>query len=280
MNPLMYIKEHMNQLTKQEQRVANYVVDFPVEAVQLSAKEIGDKTATSSATVIRFVKKMKYKGFNEFKVNISRHIPDDDISVFKRVDKDESIASLKNKLLSRAKYSMEMTSKNIDDETIENLITAIESSQCIIVYGIGASYLVAQDFYQKFLRLRINVQCTLDTHLISGSLGTYKDNALFVGVSSGGNNSEIQKLLELSAKFGAKTVAITSNSDSKISETSDIVILHDASTEESLRYAATSSLMSQLYAVDVIFYAYLVKHYDDNMNKINDTKEAVKYFTN
>ncbi|WP_414049243.1 MurR/RpiR family transcriptional regulator [Macrococcus animalis] len=280
MNPLMYIKEHMNQLTKQEQRVANYVVDFPVEAVQLSAKEIGDKTATSSATVIRFVKKMKYKGFNEFKVNISRHIPDDDISVFKRVDKDESIASLKNKLLSRAKYSMEMTSKNIDDEAVENLISVIESSQCIIVYGIGASYLVAQDFYQKFLRLGINVQCTLDTHLISGSLGTYKDNALFVGVSSGGNNSEIQKLLELSVKFGAKTVAITSNSDSKISETSDIVILHDASTEESLRYAATSSLMSQLYAVDVIFYAYLVKHYDDNMNKINDTKEAVKYFTN
>lgn len=280
MNPLMYIKEHMNQLTKQEQRVANYVVENPTEAVQLNAKEIGEKTATSSATVIRFVKKMKYKGFNEFKVNVSRHIPDDEISVYKRIDKDESIESLNNKLLSRAQYSMEMTSKILDEQSIEKIVDAIEQSKCMIVYGIGASYLVAQDFYQKFLRLGINVQCTLDTHLISGTLGTYKKDALFVGVSSGGNNSEIQKLLALSKNYDVKSVILTSSEDSKLAEASDFVILHDASTEESLRYAATSSLMSQLFAVDVIFYAYLVKHYESNMNMINDTKEAVKYYTN
>lgn len=278
MNPLMYIKEHMNQLTKQEQRVANYVVENPTEAVQLNAKEIGEKTATSSATVIRFVKKMKYKGFNEFKVNISRHIPDDDISVFKRIEKDETIATLKNKLLSRAQYSMEMTSKLLDDAEIEKLVTAIESAKCIIVYGIGASYLVAHDFYQKFLRLGINVQCSLDTHLISGCIATHKEDALFIGISSGGKSIEISQINKVCEQFGAKTTVITSNSASKISKRSDISIYHDASTEESLRYAATSSLMSQLYTIDIIFYAYLVRHYDINMKVINTTKDAVSDF--
>lgn len=278
MNPLMYIKEHMEQLTKQEQRVANYVVNNPVEAVQLNAKEIGDKTNTSSATVIRFVKKMNYKGFNEFKVNISRHIPDEDISVFKKIEKDETIASLKNKLISRAQYSMEMTSKILNETDIESLVSAIEEAKCIIVYGIGASYLVAQDFYQKFLRLGINVQCILDTHLISGNIATHKDNTLFIGISSGGQSDEIQKLLKMSKHYNAKTAIITSNAESAFKDYSDIMVLHDASTEESLRYAATSSLMSQLFTIDVIFYTYLIHHYETNMKMINDTKEAVILF--
>lgn len=278
MNPIMYIKEHLNELTKQEQRVANYVVDNPVEAVQLNAKEIGDKTNTSSATVIRFVKKMNYKGFNEFKVNISRHIPDEDISVFKKIEKDETITSLKNKLISRAQYSMEMTSKLLNETDIESLVSAIEEAKCIIVYGIGASYLVAQDFYQKFLRLGINVQCILDTHLISGNIATHKDNALFIGISSGGQSDEIQKLLKMSKHYNAKTTIITSNAESEFKDYSDIMVLHDASTEESLRYAATSSLMSQLFTIDVIFYTYLVRHYETNMKMINDTKEAVNEY--
>lgn len=274
----MYIKEHLNELTKQEQRVANYVVDNPVEAVQLNAKQIGDITSTSSATVIRFVKKMNYKGFNEFKVNISRHIPDEDISVFKKIEKDETIASLKNKLISRAQYSMEMTSKLLNETDIESLVSAIEEAKCIIVYGIGASYLVAQDFYQKFLRLGINVQCILDTHLISGNIATHKDNALFIGISSGGQSDEIQKLLKMSKHYNAKTTIITSNAESAFKDYSDIMVLHDASTEESLRYAATSSLMSQLFTIDVIFYTYLVRHYETNMKMINDTKEAVNEY--
>lgn len=278
MNPLMYIKEHMNQLTKQEQRVANYIVDNPVEAIQMNAKQIGDKTSTSSATVIRFVKKMNYKGFNEFKVNISRHIPDDDISVFKKIEKDETIATLKNKLISRAQYSMEMTSKSLVEAEIESLVSAIEEAKCIIVYGIGASYLVAQDFYQKFLRLGINVQCILDTHLISGNIATQKDDALFIGISSGGQSDEIQKLLKMSKHYNTKTAVITSNAASELKKYSDINIIHDASTEESLRYAATSSLMSQLFTIDVIFYAYLVRHYESNMKIINDTKEAVNEY--
>lgn len=278
MNPLMYIKEHMEQLTKQEQRVANYVVNNPVEAVQLNAKQIGDKTNTSSATVIRFVKKMHYKGFNEFKVNISRHIPDEDISVFKKIEKDETIETLKNKLISRAQYSMEMTSKLLFEAEIESLVSAIEESKCIIVYGIGASYLVAQDLYQKFLRLGINVQCILDTHLISGNIATHKDNTLFIGITSGGQSDEIQKLLKMSKHYNAKTAIITSNAESALKDYSDIMVLHDASTEESLRYAATSSLMSQLFTIDVIFYTYLVRHYETNMKMINDTKEAVNEY--
>lgn len=275
MNPLMYIKEHMNQLTKQEQRVANYVIDYPDEAVQLSAQEIGDKTNTSSATVIRFIKKMNYKGLSDFKVTISRYIPDDEVSVFKRIEKDETIKSLKHKLTSRATYSMEMTEHTIDDDSVDQIVSAIEQAKVIVVFGIGASNLVAQDFYQKFLRLGLNVQHSLDTHLISGTIGSFQEDALFIGITSGGNNKEVEKLMHICKTYNAKSVCITSNEESKLAELADYQIIHDASTEESLRYAATSSLMAQLFTVDVIFYAYLVKHYEENKKMINATKEAV-----
>jgi len=278
MDPLLHIQESINQLTKKEQRIAYYVVDHPEAVVQMNVQEIAEKTDTSSATVIRFIKKMNYSGLSDFKVTISRHLPEDNQKVYKNIEENETIDSIKNKLLLRACYSMEMTSESLSDKEITAAVKMITEAERIIIYGIGASDIVAQDFYQKFMRLGLNIIWSRDAHFIASSIASKHDKSLVIGVSSSGENLEVIKMLKTAQKYSAATMGICSNTKSSMIDYCDHYLIHDASTEESLRLAATSSLLAQLYLIDIIFYTYLLSDFKENKKTIQRTKEAVELF--
>lgn len=274
MNPLIYIQEHMQQFTNREQQIASYILRFPEEFVHLSALELGKKTKTSSATVIRFVKKMNYQGLSDFKVDLSRHLPDS-IPVYKSIDESDNLDTIKNKLLMRASYSMERTSDILNTESIYQAVKNINHSKFVIVYGIGASDLIAQDIVQKFSRLGKNIISSTDHHQIATLIAAHKNEALFIGISSSGSNENVINLTKLAVDYHINTLVITSDASSELVRTSQLSLIHDASTEESLRYAATSSLIAQLYVVDILFYAYLLENYNQNKEKIANTKQAI-----
>lgn len=56
------------------------------------------------------------------------------------------------------------------------------------------------------------------------------------------------------------------------------MLLHDASSEKSLRLAATSSLIAQLMTVDILFYTYLSKDYQAHVAHLSETKKAVEMY--
>lgn len=71
-------------------------------------------------------------------------------------------------------------------------------------------------------------------------------------------------------------IGLTANADSPLAEKSSILLLTPIGGEAPLRSAATVSLTAQLYVVDVLFFAFAAKNYDETLEKIQQSKEAVE----
>lgn len=276
---LMFIKENMSRLTKREQRIAQYFVDYPEKIIELSAKELGTITNTSAASVIRCTHKLDFKGFTDLKLSISSYMPQHEKSIYQEIKQDETVSSISKKLITRASHTLEMTEKLIESNSVNAIIDQLYEAKTIIVFGVGASSLVAQDLYQKFTRIGKQVIHSLDTHFLATAIASHNKDCILIGISNSGENSETLSLAKVAHKYNVKVISLTQSKSSSLSQQSDYQLTHDASSEESLRLAATSSLISQLMTLDILFYSYLSRDYDEHVITMSKTRDAVELYT-
>ncbi|WP_353463320.1 MurR/RpiR family transcriptional regulator [Mammaliicoccus sciuri] len=275
---LIFIKEQMPRLTKHEKRIAEYFIEHPENTINLSAKELGKLTNTSAASVIRCTHKLEFKGFTDLKLAISRYLPQHEQSIYQEIKQDETVDSISKKLITRASHTLEMTEKNISSKHIEQVVDQLYATDTIIVFGVGASSLVAQDLYQKFTRIGKQVIHSLDTHFLVTAIASHSDSCVLIGISNSGENHETLSLAKVARKYGVKIVGLTQSEQSTLAKVSDIYLIHDASSEKSLRLAATSSLISQLMTIDILFYSYLSRNYEEHVVTMSQTRDAVELY--
>ena len=59
----LLIKECLNSLTETEQRLGCYLLDHTSEVIHMNAKEYAAACTSSPAAVVRFSKRLGFKGF-------------------------------------------------------------------------------------------------------------------------------------------------------------------------------------------------------------------------
>lgn len=63
---------HSMQFTQLEYQIINYILDHPDCVIRYNAKELSSLCFVSSPTIIRFVKKLGFKGYNDFQVTYTQ----------------------------------------------------------------------------------------------------------------------------------------------------------------------------------------------------------------
>ena len=61
------------QLTAAERRVADFVLSQHTQVQFMSITQLADECGTAEATISRFCRSLKLKGFNAFKIELARH---------------------------------------------------------------------------------------------------------------------------------------------------------------------------------------------------------------
>ncbi|EKU48992.1 MurR/RpiR family transcriptional regulator [Staphylococcus massiliensis] len=275
MSILMKLDSEMPYLSKSEKTLATFILNNPNKVITMSIQMLAESTNVSTATIVRLCRKLNLSGFQSFKIELSKYISIDNHSLNPELRQNESIAGIKNKTISRINFATNEASSSLNNESIEQLCDLIEEANRIIVYGIGASHVVAMDMYQKFSRLGIHIQCIEDTHLIASILSSLEDKDCFISLSNSGENGEHIKLINLAREHGVKTVGITNHRSNPIAELTDIQLIHGRNDERELRMAATTSLVSQLYTIDIIYYRYIAKNYNKALNQLTLSKSTV-----
>ncbi|PTI96118.1 MurR/RpiR family transcriptional regulator [Staphylococcus simulans] len=276
---LIYIEEQMEQLTKNEQQVARYLIEAPEAVLEMSAQALGKETQTSSATVIRCVHKLGFKGLVDLKLAISSYLPNHQASVYQKMEQDEPANEIKSKLFNRAAYTLKTTETLLDDQTLETIAEKLRQCKKLVVFGVGASHIVAEDIFQKFTRAGMNVVHSSDAHIIATTLaGSNNEGTLMIGISNSGQNRETLKLAQVARHYHVPVIGMTSRKDSELANEADECLFHDASSDRSLRLAATSSLIAQLITVDTLFYTYLAKDYTNHIAHLSQTRDAVDLY--
>ena len=148
--------------------------------------------------------------------------------------------------------SIRDTTELLDLGQLERAVDALCRAKRIDLYGVATSSIVAQDFYQKLIRIGKNCTAFADSHMQITSASTLTTNDVAVAVSYSGETPETIDALTCAKNAGAFTISITSYRSSAISALADIT-LYSSSLEEGMRRGDMASRIAQLHIIDILF---------------------------
>src|SRR5690625_3791026 len=93
---LVILKEMVNTLPPSEGKIAQYIIDYPQEAILLTALQLGENSKTSSAAVIRLCKSLGFNGFQELKIRVAGDLQDRYLEGYRDIHPNEDYQDRKS----------------------------------------------------------------------------------------------------------------------------------------------------------------------------------------
>ncbi len=257
--------------------MAGLALDDPETVSRSTIHQLAGLVGASEATIVRAARALGFAGYADLRLALAaaggqrrrQHQVTGDI------DPGDSIREVIEKISGAEQQAIRETAAHIDAGAIERIADAVAAARKVVVYGAGASALVAADLDLKLLRIGLTSRASADHHvaLTEASLLTGADVA--IAVSSSGRTEEAVSFLRAAGGAGATTVAITGARSSPLTGHAAHV-LFAAGRDSVFRAAALSSRISQLMAIDCLFVAVAQRTYDDTTRAVATTREALR----
>lgn len=277
---LTMLSEMLPLLPPSERKIASYILENPHEAVSLTASELGKKSLTSGAAVVRLCKSLNLKGFQDLKIRIAGDLQKTQHQGLRDIEPNESPVSIIEKMTANSMETIRETAELLNIEELTKAMEAIRNAGHVHFFGVGASSIIAADAQQKFIRINKQATAFTDHHMAATTLANSKESDVLVGISFSGETLEVAKLLELANERNMTTISLTKYGTSPVSEQADIKLFTSATKEPTFRSGATSSRIAQLQVIDILFMCVASKQYEETITSIDETRAVIDFLRN
>lgn len=274
---LMRVKEMLSTLPPSERKIATYILDHPQETISLTANELGKRSNTSGAAVIRLCKSLNLKGFHDLKIRVAGDLQKTTDDGFRDIEPNESPSSIIDKMTNNSIQTIRETAELLSIEALERAVMMLDKARKIHFIGVGASSIIARDAEQKFLRIDKSAYAFADMHMAATLVANSEKDDVVVGISFSGETSEVANILHLARESGANTISLTKYGNWPVTEKADVNLYTSATKEATFRSGATSSRIAQLQVIDILFMSVASLRFDETVQHLAATKDAVDY---
>lgn len=263
--------------TESEKEVLRFLINQTREAVEMDIHTMAKNCFCSPATIVRICKKNGFSGFKELKqalwndINFSKQLMQANLTA----PSDEKIPNIVAKVLNTNIIAIQNIYNLLDFDELGRIVELLLSVRYVYLYGIGASFLVAKDFQQKLERINKRTFLYEDIHLQLISSTNMEPGDMAIIVSYSGLTKEIIEIAKNVKMCGGKIIAITKYGTNKLSSMSDYNLFVPM-LEKPLRVGASSSRVSQLSVVDIVYNTYISMEKDKSMEKILSTNKLLE----
>lgn len=264
-------------LTKTEEKIAEYIAKNVDEVIYDSAQILSKKIKTSPAALIRFSKKLGYKGFTDLKLDLAQ----EDISETTEDSFDSFLCNhdtLDAVIKKKATFdlsAMEQTFKLLHKNNLLNAIKHLQEAQKIYLFGISASGICCQDLAQKLSRIGYNIIFFNDMHMQLAATSHIRSCDVALAISYSGHTREVNIAMEHAKKAGAKTIAITQINNSPLQKLTDI-LLFVPTYEKDFRLGAMASRNSSLILTDLLYLGLIKDDLDEFKSNLKKSRNLVR----
>jgi len=248
---LVILSEMLPLLPPSERKIAAYIIENPTESISLTAIELGKRSSTSGAAVIRLCKSLNLKGFQDLKLRIAGDLQKTSDVGYRDIEPKEPPRFVIEKMTNNSIHTIRETAELLNVEELEKAVEALRLSRRILFIGVGASSIIAQDAQQKFLRINKDAYAFSDMHLAATQVANSDESDVVVGISFSGKTIEVANLLKLARHKNATTISLTKYGNSIVTENADINLYTSATREPTFRSGATSSRIAQLHVIEI-----------------------------
>jgi DNA-binding MurR/RpiR family transcriptional regulator len=230
----MFSHDIIASFNELETSLYNYICQNSDKVAYMRIRELADETHVSTASILRFCRKLHCEGFSEFKVKLKMHLEE---------NKKITIKSPQHSVVE----FFERTLTGDIEEKIRRAASLVNKADNVIFVGIGSSGILAEYGARYFSSLGKFSMYIKDPHFPIHSKLMFNSVTIALSVS-GENNFTVTHLHQLKQE-GSKIISITNNKFSTIAKISDLNIPYYV-TEEFLEKANITTQVPVVYILE------------------------------
>lgn len=262
------------ELTKLETKVHEYIIDNKSQVIYQTINELASAVDVGETTVLRYCKKIGYKGYQDFKLALTKEVSletSKSNSDFKNLGE---FADIVKNTVSNNINIIEQSAEYLEEDVLYEVVKMLKNSERTLLVGSSMSGNSAQDAQNRFLRLGIETEFYKDSHLELMVANLLTDKDLVIAFSVNGSTKDTIEAIELAKNNGAKVISITNKKHSKVGQLSDLVLL-TAGRETLLEGGSLPAKISQLFIINIIYNILLKENEKEFEKNRKKTSEAI-----
>ena len=257
MNILDRIHASYYQLAAAERRVADYVLSQYRQVQFMSITQLAEECGAADATVSRFCRSLKLKGFNAFKLELAKYVASASAEGLRArptpTDTPEGRCAEAGRLSQEA---IDQTIALVRMEDVTKTVELFEDAGRIFCMGAGGSMLLANECSHLFSTVCNKFSAVWDSHIQMSTTATMNTRDVIVLFSYSGATGNAMEVLGLAKQRGIRTVLITRYPKSPAATLADVVLCC-GSSESPFQFGSVPAKVAQLVLLDVLFQEYL-----------------------
>jgi len=262
-------------------RIARTISDAPTIVVDSTINELAAACDTSVASVVRFCRAIGVNGYAALRMDLAAELGRESVQFASpsgfgsEISAANTLREATAKIAALESLAIEETTAALDYETLAAAVEAVDAAERILLFGVGASALVAADLGHKLLRIGHSAIVLSDSHeaIASAALGARRTVA--IGFSHSGSTRETVQFLETARGSGSVTIAVTGTAESALASAAEHVLRAHA-REPRFRAGAMVSRIAQLTLVDCLFVGVAQRHHARTVHALQRTADAAR----
>ena len=256
------------QLSTAERKVADHVLVHYEQVQFMSITQLADECGVAEATVSRFCRSLKLKGFNAFKIELAHHSVATDPT-----HRGKPVLSAVGRSREVARLAVDAVNQTIELTDSDNLLRAVElfeQAPHVMCIGSGGSMIMASAFANLFAMVDPKFYAVPDSHSQISAAATMGQKDIIVLFSYSGATTAGIQVLELARERGIASVLITRYPKSPAAKLADVV-LRCGSNEGPFQFGSVPAKIAQLVVMDLLFQEYCHRNPEscqDNIQRI------------
>jgi DNA-binding MurR/RpiR family transcriptional regulator len=229
------------------QRVCRLLAELtPEELVYMTAAELGRRTRTSNATVVRTLQALGYEGLADVKAAIAGPATSEIVSATKARFRVEStgddLVNVWDLVTAEAIARIELLRESHSPELFVQAVQLLADARTVLTYGFGAGALTAEHLARQLRRIGLPSRQLLGSGFqLADEMLSIERGCVLVLFVAGRFPSEVEVMLERAQAVGAKTIMVTH----ELVENLEVMVtmtLHAPNTTTGLTAEALSSI--------------------------------------
>jgi DNA-binding MurR/RpiR family transcriptional regulator len=248
-----YITERFEEFSRSQKEVARYIVDHLDEAAFQTAEELARRASTSSSTVVRFSQALGFEGYPELQQaaieEYRGRAPEQNGNGGQLFDFDHSEFEAS---LAADHANVEETVRSLTRERVEACVTALASSQRVMIVGMDQLAFFASYLRHLLALLDIRAEVIASPRQDSITrLSRVDEDSLVIAFSAGKAHPIVIRAMKLARHRRARTLAITDATLSEVGEHAELTLYYSSNSPSFTRSNAALLAIVQALAYGV-----------------------------
>ena len=259
---LATIKSRYAHLTKKEKQLADYILAQADRVLALPTARLAQEAGVVPSVVVRLCQSLGFSGYTAFKLTLSRELArNEEMNFSPYIGRNDAPGDIFEKIFAANVKTLRDTVAALDRNALDRAVDILAGADRLYLYGIGTSAGIVLDFQFRLMQLGFTAFGFTDVMQMQVSSLNLTPRDAAIGVSNSGRTVATVEALHRARERGAKTVGVTSYSDSELVKNSDCPLV--IATDE-IRYPmeAISARIAHISLLDSLTVALSARQYE------------------